>query len=242
MEARKISSWDDFSKAIRENAFGDWIYRGVIQKEYIGLIPKIGRPEARAYDPDGMRLEYHIADELDLLEKFKRRAPAYSQYRTLTDLEWLTVAQHHGMPTRLLDWTESPLVAAYFATEQTPHNGGGPACIIALTGLSSVPNQEFEIGIDELCVFHPPHINPRIPAQQGLFTYHSVPNEPPNFPAKAKMQLWEIAREVCGELGFVIDKCGINATSLFPDLDGLARYLGWYYKWYGIRRDNRPVS
>src|ERR1035437_1592832 len=37
MEARKISSWDDFSKAIRENAFGDWIYRGVTQKEYIGL-------------------------------------------------------------------------------------------------------------------------------------------------------------------------------------------------------------
>lgn len=37
MEARKISSWDDFSKAIRENAFGDWTYRGVTQKEYIGL-------------------------------------------------------------------------------------------------------------------------------------------------------------------------------------------------------------
>jgi hypothetical protein len=37
MEAHKISSWDDFSKAIRENAFGDWTYRGVTQKEYIGL-------------------------------------------------------------------------------------------------------------------------------------------------------------------------------------------------------------
>jgi hypothetical protein len=134
--------------------------------------------------------------------------------------------------TQLRHWRFAGTVAGwdFRPLENAASSWRTPAADLALASKkrAAVPNQEFEIGIDELCVFHPPHISPRIPAQQGLFTYHSFPNEPPNFPAKAKMQLWEIAREVCGELGFVIDKCGINATSLFPDLDGLARYLGWY--------------
>jgi hypothetical protein len=231
MNTRSIKDWKMLSEAIREVAFDDWIYRGVCRKEYVGLIPKIGRPDTRAYDKDGKRLQYDKVHEWEILEQFKRRAPAFAQYRDLTNLEWLAVAQHHGMPTRLLDWTESPLVAAYFATEPMPDTGG-PACIIAVRGLLSVPNEEFPVDTQEVGLFYPPHLNPRIPAQHAIFTYHPVPDKEAQLPSKAEVQIWEIERQACGEIIFMLDRCEVNATSLFPDLDGLARHLAWRYKWH----------
>ena len=63
---------------------------------------------------------------------FVSRAPSRS-FRLCPDLDdhfgWLFLAQHYGVPTRLLDWTENPLVAAYFAVLDHPDDDG---CIWAL--------------------------------------------------------------------------------------------------------------
>jgi len=58
--------------------------------------------------------------ELRIYEEFKRIAPSLSNmdYSSYGDIEWLFVMQQYGLPTRLLDWSESILVAAFFAVEK----------------------------------------------------------------------------------------------------------------------------
>ena len=73
-------------------------------------------------------------DERSMLNDFRGRAPVrYANTPDEHDLcGWLSLAQHYGLPTRLLDWTLSPLVAAYFATEPNAEGDERPGAIWVL--------------------------------------------------------------------------------------------------------------
>ena len=91
------------SDFIEEFGDGPLWFRGCTDKAY-DLTPSIAR---HGIDIDG---------ETPLINLFKQNAVQFVRDRPQSEWEWLFLARHHSVPTRLLDWTESPLVGLYFAT------------------------------------------------------------------------------------------------------------------------------
>ncbi len=112
-------------------ADGEWLFRG--QPCDKPLLPKIYRPEFWGGEPyDKGKKEI----ELEMFEEFKRKAVPFLDRVPPDDrrLEWSAIAQHHFMPTRLLDWSASALTALWFSVpEKTP-----PRIDVLRPGIGSV--------------------------------------------------------------------------------------------------------
>lgn len=117
-----IESWMDLARLIDELSRQDstWLFRGEPAATY-ELRPAAGR---EGNDERSARtLKYDLEQERIALRRFRHDAQPFVGFLPHSDLEWLAIAQHHGMPTRLLDWTESILVAAFFAVEHAGNEG-----------------------------------------------------------------------------------------------------------------------
>ncbi len=160
--------------------------------------------------------------------------------------------QHHGLPTRLLDWTATFAVALHFAiashTKQPPRKASNAACIWMLDpfdlnahagGEAVIFNpsidlkgdyyENFIIGSKSLdtpvMAINPTRVSPRQAAQRSVFTLHNDIWTPLEDFAPNQLKKIEIPETCFPDAIAFLHLAGINEYSLFPDLDGLARQL-----------------
>ncbi len=114
MEDILIQSWNDLMDHLFDETWRPEINRHRSPYVFRGL-----SDAAWPLETSLMRLGGNYAQmEPHLLRNFRKYAHRSFVERDTT-WHWLSLAQHHGLPTRLLDWTVSPLIAAHFATADT---------------------------------------------------------------------------------------------------------------------------
>jgi hypothetical protein len=207
-----ITSVREFHDAVRSCWSGHAVYRGESSTKNF-LRPKIGR--MRAKNPWN-----NLPRERNALKEFKRRAIPFLQYRPVTDWEWMALAQHHGLPTRMLDWTKNPLIAAYFATLSVGRDVA--VYVIDFYELSAPDELISPFDTDQDTLYAPPHFSTRFVAQQGIFTAHCYPEK---VLSAETLRKWTIKADCVIELATVLGTYGISEDTVFPDLSGVCHYL-----------------
>jgi len=211
-----LSALEEFLEQSFAPAEGFYAFRGVTNSAFT-LLPSVGRWTGR----EDLRTDF----EQSLFEDFKRKAVSYLDRIPTNDWEWLFIAQHHGIPTRLLDWSTSPLVALYFAlgdgqnTDYAVYRHAATK-LVSASMLIEGRVRPFDIGSDIFQV-HPSYVSPRVERQGSVFTAHGnpwVPLEPHGdevtkfvFPTESRR-----ANKV------KLQQLGVTGSLLFPGLDGLA--------------------
>ena len=211
----------------------DFLFRG--QTLDYPLIPKICRLKAK-----GDLLE----TENLLLQEFKRTNPLLiEQHRPMDDWDFLTLGQHFGLPTRLLDWSNNALTALWFATAENygPNEEQNPPYAVVWILMAEAKDFNLNIAevkpfdVKETKIFRPRIIKQRINNQSGVFSIHSTDemlqmrymNEIDSF--DQKLIKVKIPAAHVREIRTDLDTLGVNAFTIFPELEGLCNYLQWRY-------------
>ncbi len=243
-----ITEWDELRRILNGTRFRSWAFRGQSDA---------GWPLYSSLSRYLMRTQVHVdvwsQQERRILRIFKRKAHHFLSDPPEEDdaFEWLSIMQHHGSPTRLLDFTWSPYVATFFALESATTT----AAIWALfpPGLSkrrfrttraSQNTDKGELGLwikgnyeryflanvhQIVMIGEPDRMNSRLIAQSGTFATPGVLDIPlenvvePSAVVKIEIDINKVRKAAMIDLY----NMNIRHSTLFPDLDGLARSLAY---------------
>ncbi|MFP5346934.1 MAG: FRG domain-containing protein [Actinomycetes bacterium] len=232
--------------AIPSVVFGGWreLKRDLIHE----LFPEDGRFRQGAYLFRGMAdAGWHLTTSFDrrfaqhpprqrvalferLVENFRRACQDYGVPEQVwsDDRKLLALGQHYGLPTRLLDWSESPYIAAFFAFQDIPgaaDPGVGHICVWALH--RSAPAWHPDLGVE---VFSAPSSeNSRARNQSGYFTLSRGPfatleeHVTHVDDSGTALRQFLVPRAEAAAALADLDIMGVNHARLFPDLSGAAQ-------------------
>lgn len=185
-------------------------------------------------------------DERNLIAQFRLQAPSRYDRHALpaANASWLFLMQHYRLPTRLLDWTESPLVAAFFAARSEPKSD---AAIWALNpvwlnrdtiesetyGTQGDPRVrplfeaayrgELDRSAADVVAVVPDEVDFRLLAQLGRVTVHNATS---SLEARANAAVYldriVVPRAAKKRMMAELHMLGIREANLFPDLEHLA--------------------
>lgn len=239
----RLKSWDDFLRIITSTRYTHWAFRGERDARWPLSSALTRYLQNFQVDPEAWPEQ-----ERRILRIFKRKAHVYLSQppEPDDDFQWLALMQHHGAPTRLIDFTWSPYVAAFFALERATGDSVVWAMNPGRVQSSRAPDsmvdprvpgnfiKHFVLGRRETVWMGEPHtMNRRLIAQSATFAVPGVldssldqivSRRPNQRGALAKFVLPLQVREVGMH---ELYRMNITYATLFPDLDGLARSMGY---------------
>jgi hypothetical protein len=211
--------WLKFQEFIDLHSHTRWIFRGCGSPTYT-CTPSVGRVR-----------DYDALYEIHVFRAFQRSAGLFVVVPQTNDWEWLALAQHHGLPTRLLDWTTNPLVACFFAVASGPPNEDGVIYAYSLSDeeIIDTTSQPDPFAIERVSFLLPAKTTSRIVSQRGLFSAHHQPNVPWT-PSEFDGHRFTIPSSARARFRRRLFRIGIDPGHIWADLDGLCETLRWRYE------------
>jgi FRG domain-containing protein len=249
----EIETWSDYQKVVTSPELRGWAFRGQRDSGW-KLESSISRL-LRQYKIDRRAW---VGQEERVNRIFRRKAHLFLSHVPPEDddFQWLALMQHHGSPTRLLDFTWSPFVAAFFALE----SASGPAAVWAVSvprlwnERFRVPGKRRPVTIGEFSLKTPGNyqqwflssrvpflvqgeplvMNQRLVAQSGTFVVPSVLDkfleeiiDTYSHPDRTLVKLAIDTERVRDDAMYALYSMNISHATLFPGLDGMARSLAY---------------
>jgi FRG domain len=204
------------------------------------------------FKPSVFREKHDVHYEQNMIGHFRQLAPArYQNVPERSDhFGWLFLMQHYRLPTRLLDWTESPLVAAFFAVEDQANNSDdgclyavdpgvlndvqfGQKGILLPNNKDGIPFEHIRSAffesvedVDSVAAILPSQIDSRMMLQLSCFTVHGSGKSIRDIPNSDKFSIkYIVPAKSKANLLAELQLFGIRESTLFPDLDHLAKEL-----------------